>query len=119
MANSPNYFVFLKSSIANELKMLTRSEILAFLKDNKGLFLSQYGIRKIGLFGSYAREEQTESSDIDILIEMSRDTENIFEKRLQLRELLISHFARNVDVCHEQSMKPIFKKLVLKDAIYA
>lgn len=96
-----------------------RSEILAFLRENKSLFLAQYGIRKIGLFGSFAREEQTENSDIDILIEMSMDTEDIFLKRLQLRELLISHFARNVDICHEQSIKPIFKKLVLKDAIYA
>ncbi len=99
--------------------MLTRAEILTFLKDNKGLFLTQYGVRKIGLFGSYAREEQTDTSDIDILIEMSMDTENIFEKRLLLRELLIGQFSKNVDICHEQSIKPIFKKLVLKDAIYA
>ncbi len=99
--------------------MLTRAEILAFLKDNKGLFRSQYGIRKIGLFGSYAREEQTDTSDIDILIEMSPDTENIFDKRMQLRELLMSRFAKNVDICHEQAIRPIFKKLVLNDAIYA
>lgn len=99
--------------------MLTRDEILAFLKENKSLFLAQYGVRKIGLFGSYAREEQTDSSDIDILIVMAMGTENIFDKRLMLRELLMSHFAKNVDICHEQSIKPIFRKLILKDAIYA
>ena len=99
--------------------MLTRAEILTFLKENKGLFLSQYGIKKIGLFGSYARGEQTDTSDIDILIDMSSDTENIFDKRIQLRELLMKHFAKNVDICHEKAIKPIFKDLVFKDAIYA
>ncbi len=99
--------------------MLTRSEVLTFLKDNKGLFLSQYGIQKIGIFGSFAREEQTDTSDIDILIDMSSDTENIFDKRIQLRELLMNHFAKNVDICHEKAIKPMFKELVLKDAIYA
>ncbi len=39
--------------------MLTRTEILNYLHDNKELFIAQYGIRKIGLFGSYARDEQT------------------------------------------------------------
>ena len=113
------HFCIFDKKIINELKMLTRAEILAYLKDNKRLFLMQYGVRKIGLFGSYAREEQTDSSDIDILIEMAVGTEDIFGKRLQLRELLMSHFARNVDICHEKSIKPIFRKLVLKDAIYA
>ena len=99
--------------------MLTRAEILTFLKENKGLFLAQYGVQKIGIFGSYARGEQTDNSDIDVLIDMSTDTENMFEKRIELREFLMAHFTKNVDVCHEQAIKPIFKELILKDAIYA
>ncbi|MEI6433666.1 MAG: nucleotidyltransferase domain-containing protein [Bacteroidota bacterium] len=99
--------------------MLTRNEILSYLRDNKTIFRDQFGILKIGIFGSYAREEQTEQSDIDILIEMTSDNENIFAKRLQLKELLMKRFARNVDVCHEQAIKPIFRDLVFKDALYA
>ena len=76
--------------------MLTRSEILCYLNDNKIMFRNQYGIRRIGLFGSYAREEQTEQSDIDILIEMTPDTEDIFGKRLQIRELLMKHFSKKL-----------------------
>ena len=98
---------------------MNRAEILSFLQENKEVFQKQYGIRRIGLFGSYARGEETDQSDVDILIDMSADTENIFDKRLQLKELLKHHFLKNVDVCHERAIKPVFKELVFKDAIYA
>ena len=71
------------------------------------------------MFGSYARGEETDQSDVDILIDMSADTENIFDKRLQLKEVLRQHFLKKVDVCHERAIKPVFKELVFKDAIYA
>lgn len=99
--------------------MLSRLEILNYLQENKELFRNIYGIRKIGLFGSYARDEQTDQSDVDILIEMASNTEDIFDKRLQLKDLLMQQFAKNVDICHEQAIRPIFRDLVLKDAIYA
>lgn len=99
--------------------MLNRTEILSFLQENKEIFQKQYGIRKIGLFGSYARGEETDQSDVDILIDMSLDTENIFDKRLQLKDLLMQYFVKNVDICHERAIKPVFKELVFKDAIYA
>jgi len=99
--------------------MLTRTEILNYLHENKEVFRDNYGISRIGLFGSYARNEQTEQSDVDILIEMKKDTEDIFGKRLQLRDLLRYRFAKNVDICHEKAIKPIFREMVLKDAIYA
>ncbi len=99
--------------------MLDRENILNYLRENKQFFHNSFGIRKIGLFGSYARNEQTDLSDVDILIEMESDTENIFDKRLQLREMLMGHFAKNVDICHEQGIKPVFRYMVFKDAVYA
>ena len=99
--------------------MLTRIEILNYLQENKAAFLDAYGIRKIGLFGSYARDEQTEQSDVDILIEMSEDTTNIFDKRLQFQELLMKQFSKKVDVCHEPAIKPIFREIVLNETRYA
>ncbi|MCX6269441.1 MAG: nucleotidyltransferase domain-containing protein [Bacteroidetes bacterium] len=99
--------------------MLTRREILSYLRENKVVFHDKFGVEKIGLFGSYAREEQSDQSDIDILIEMSSTTVDIFDKRLQLRELLMKHFSKNVDICHERAIRPIFKDLVLRDAVYA
>jgi uncharacterized protein len=99
--------------------MISRDEIIAYLQENKEIFHDLYGIQKIGLFGSFAREEQTDNSDLDILIEMDSTTENIFDKRIQLQELLMKRFSRKVDICHEQAIKPVFRNLILKDTIYA
>ena len=99
--------------------MIRREEIIAYLQENKEIFHDLYGIRKIGLFGSFARNEQTDNSDLDILIEMDSKSENIFDKRMQLQELLMEKFSRKVDICHEQAIKPAFRNLIMKDAIYA
>ncbi len=98
--------------------MICKNEILEYLSENKKYFLNRYNIIKIGIFGSFARNEQTENSDIDILIMMSPDTKEIFEKRMALKELIENYFSRKVDVCHENAIKPIFKKMILKDAVY-
>jgi predicted nucleotidyltransferase len=47
---------------------LTRQAILTRLADN-GALLQKFHVRRIGLFGSYARQEQTKQSDIDLLVE--------------------------------------------------
>ena len=99
--------------------MIRRDEIIAYLQENKQIFHDLYGIQKIGLFGSFAREEQTDNSDLDILIEMDSTTENIFDKRMQLQELLMKRFSRKVDICHAQAIKPVFRNLIMKDTIYA
>ncbi|MBU0765380.1 MAG: nucleotidyltransferase domain-containing protein [Bacteroidetes bacterium] len=97
---------------------MTKNEILAFLANNKESFFVKFSIVKIGIFGSFARDEQTEDSDIDILIEMQRGTEDIFEKKQQLKEILKGQFHRKIDICRERAIKPLFRELILKDTIY-
>ena len=99
--------------------MTTREQILKTLSENVGRLQAEFKVRKIALFGSYARNEQTDQSDVDILIEMATDTEDIFDKRLLLKDLLMKRFAKNVDICHEQAIKPVFRDLIFRDAIYA
>jgi uncharacterized protein len=98
--------------------MLQQNDIIGYLKDNKELFHKQFNIDKIGIFGSFSRNEQTETSDIDIIIEMPRGTEDIFEKKQQLKELLKNYFNREIDICRERSIKPLFREMILKEAIY-
>jgi len=98
--------------------MTNQDEVLKYLKDNKKLFFEQFNVVKIGIFGSFARSEQTENSDIDIIIEMPRGTDDIFEKKQQLKELLKKHFNREIDICRERTIKPLFKEMILKDTIY-
>ena len=99
--------------------MLTQKEIMQYLKENKDFFKIKFNILKIGIFGSYARNEQTETSDIDIIIEMPLDTTEIFEKKQELREVLKQTFHCKIDICRERSIRPMFKKIILKDVIYA
>ncbi len=98
--------------------MVQKKDIIIYLKKNKELFYKQFDVVKIGLFGSFARGEQTQNSDIDILIDMPKGTENIFEKRLKLKETISKHFSTPVDVCHERAIKPYFRELILKEVIY-
>lgn len=98
--------------------MASKTDILKFLKDNKTFFKSKYDVTKIGIFGSYAREEQTEKSDIDIIVEFEENTENLYDKKFELREYLISQLKTKIDLCREGAIKPIFKSMILKDAIY-
>ena len=49
--------------------MLKAEHILSYLKEKKEDFFSEYQLTKIGLFGSFARQHESEDSDIDILVE--------------------------------------------------
>lgn len=98
--------------------MLDKTDILNFLRANKEYFKTKFNVIKIGIFGSYAREEQTDNSDIDIIIEFEEETDNLFDKKFELREFLVLKFNKKIDICREGAIKPIFKPLILKDTIY-
>lgn len=97
----------------------SRSEVLGFLKANKAFLYSRFGITKIGVFGSLAREENTEKSDIDIIIEFEDNTEDLYDKKLELRAFLTARFNTSIDLCREKSIRPVFKPLIMKDVLYA
>ena len=61
--------------------MVDRDEILSFLREKKDVLFSKYQLSKIGLFGSFARNEGTEDSDIDLIVEFQPDTGNLSEKK--------------------------------------
>lgn len=98
--------------------MLTRQDILKFLSDNKEYLQKHFQLSKIGVFGSFARDEQNGDSDIDLLIERTPDAKNIFDSDWELQELLKKQFNRGVDICEEKYIKSYFKKYILTDAIY-
>ena len=99
--------------------MLTSTEIIKFLKKNKPYLRKHFHCSEIGLFGSFARNEQTEQSDIDILVVFESETPDLYHVELNLKEYLQKEFNREVDICSKKWIKPIFKSLVLNDAIYA
>jgi predicted nucleotidyltransferase len=95
---------------------MTKKYILNFLKSNKELLKRNYQVTKIGLFGSYARDEAKESSDIDIAVEI--ESKNSFRSFFSLLHFLEESFDKKIDLGIESSLKPIAKKEILKEIIY-
>lgn len=98
--------------------MNTKNEIVHFLKSHKQFIQEKYHITKLGLFGSFARDEATEKSDVDILIELPADTPNIHDVKNALRAYLSEAFGRSVDLAREKYLKPNAKEYILKDTLY-
>jgi predicted nucleotidyltransferase len=99
--------------------MMTRDQILNFLARNKSLFRDRYHIVRIGLFGSYARGDQNNSSDIDLLVEFEENTQDLFELKLQLKDFFLRKLGIEIDICREKYIKPRIKNTILKEVVYA
>ncbi len=95
--------------------MLTRQDVLQILRENKERFAEKYGVTKLGLFGSFARNEATEASDVDVCVEMPP---NFFSVEA-VREELESSFRCHVDIVRlRDDLRELFKKRLTRDAIY-
>jgi predicted nucleotidyltransferase len=74
----------------------------------------KYGITKLGIFGSVARKENTENSDIVVEVEKPS-----LKLMYELKEALKSLFGCEVDLVRfRDSLRPLFKSNILKDVIY-
>lgn len=93
-------------------------DILDYLSNNKQRLLKEYHLTQIGLFGSYARGDDTSKSDIDLLVEFESGTDNLYDLKKKLREEINVVFNRNVDICRLKYLKPIIKDRVLNEVKY-
>ncbi|MCK9372272.1 MAG: nucleotidyltransferase domain-containing protein [Sulfuricurvum sp.] len=93
-----------------------KQSIFNQIKETKQTLNEQYGITKIAVFGSYARDEENENSDIDIVIlEMKRKNGFLIAKaKLFLSETL----NKEVDIGLLDSIRPFIRKRIEKDLIY-
>lgn len=99
--------------------MTTTNEILLFLKENKKLLKEQFHCTEIGLFGSFARNEQTEKSDIDFIVEFEPDTPDLYTVEVELRKFLRNKFNREIDICAKKWIKPLYRNMVMNETLYA
>jgi len=78
----------------------------------------KYGIKHIGVFGSFAKNEQKETSDIDVLVEFEKGAKT-FDNYMNLKFFLEELFGRKVDLVIIDALKPDIKDRVLKEVRYA
>lgn len=100
------------------MENLSTDEIITYLKQNRVLLNERFGVTRIGIFGSFARGDQTVTSDIDMIIEMEEDKKNL-HSFLKLKRFLEKETARKIDLGFEHSIKTAIREKVLKQIIYA
>lgn len=93
----------------------TREDIFKSISEHRD-DISRFGVRKLGLFGSAVRDEATEKSDLDFLVEFETKT---FDAYMDLKFYLEELFSCRVDLVIADSIKPRLRDSILKEAIHA
>jgi hypothetical protein len=75
--------------------MLTKEAITKLLRESYPYLAAEYGVKRIGLFGSYAKDIPTQASDIDLVVEFERP---LGFKFIELSEYLERLFGQEVDI---------------------
>ncbi|MCB2205523.1 nucleotidyltransferase family protein [bacterium] len=96
--------------------MLKRAQILELLRSSKDDLERRYSVRRIGLFGSVIRGEESAGSDIDIVVDMKHPT---FDKYMDLKFHLERVIGREVDLVLLESIKPRLKSVISRETVYA
>ena len=96
--------------------MISRDQALVVLRSFKGELEERYGVTRVGIFGSVAREQATDASDVDVVITM-RDP-NLFTM-VHVKEALEEALHEHVDIVHyRENMNQFLKSRIDRDAIY-
>lgn len=96
--------------------MISKQQALTALQQFKKEVGSEYGIVSLGIFGSLARNQANEGSDIDVIVETKKvDAFQIIHIKEELEELLNTH----VDIVRKRErMNPFLKKRIERDVVY-
>jgi predicted nucleotidyltransferase len=95
---------------------MNREDIINFISGHKAEFEQKFGAKKIGLFGSYARGEVREGSDIDIVVELERP--DLF-CLIGIKQMIEEALGHKVDVVRlRDKMNKTLRRRIERDAIY-
>ncbi len=97
---------------------MQKQEILNYLKSNQEYYYNQFGVEFIGLFGSFARDEANENSDIDILYKIEKNKKLSMFNYLKLNKQLEDFFHKKIDLVRDEVLKPQLKKYIQRDLNY-
>ncbi len=98
--------------------MINKEEIIRYLRDNRQIFLEKYSVDSFMLFGSFARDENRDKSDIDIVYSLKKGAKLNFDKYLELEKELQKAFGKKVDLINQKKLNPLVKLNATKDFIY-
>lgn len=96
--------------------MLTIQEIERLIAQNKNKLESQFGVERIGVFGSYVRNEQSSTSDLDILVSLKSRIS--FVTFMKLERHLSNMLDVKVDLVSEKALKPYIGQQIMSEVKY-
>ena len=99
-----------------EKQISTRDDVLAIIREMEDR-IKAFGVRKLGLFGSFVRQEQDAGSDIDFLVEFEQDKKT-FDNFINLSFLLEDALARRVELVTRESLSPYLSHHILDEVEY-
>ncbi len=95
---------------------MDRNEIQLVLERHKTELQNKFGVVSIGLFGSYARNEENAESDIDIVVDLQKPDLFVISS---LKSFLQEIFKKDVDIIRiRKSMNRLLKNRIQKDVLY-
>jgi hypothetical protein len=98
------------------MTLATKADFLTFINRNKTQIKS-YGVHRLGLFGSFVRNEQKEKSDIDLLVEFYPEEKN-YDNFIGLSFFLEDNTDRKVDILTPEALSPYIGPYILKEVEY-
>lgn len=93
-------------------------DAISTLKEHEKFICQKFGVKRIGIFGSFARGEEREDSDLDVLV-VFEEGQKTFDNYMDLKFYLEDLFGREVDLATENALKPQLKDIIMKDVVYA
>lgn len=97
----------------------TLTEITDILKKYEKELNTRYRIKRIGIFGSYIRNENRKESDLDILVEFEKDADIGLLKFVEIENYLSDLLKVKVDLVEKSALKPRIGRHILKEVVYA
>ena len=94
-----------------------KQDVLSIIKENHNK-IQAFGVKKLGLFGSFVRRQQNLQSDIDLLAEFEKGKKN-FDNFIHLSFLLEDLLGRRVELVTAESLSPYLKPYIMKEVEYA
>ncbi len=92
-------------------------DVLAIVKKNKTFLKERFGVKKIGVFGSMARGEAKEESDVDVLVEFE-STKKSFDNFMELSFFLEDLFGKNVDLITTSGLDKYIRPYVEREVVW-
>ena len=97
--------------------MLKGDVLQSFRADKPAL--DRFGVKSIALFGSFARGEEREDSDLDILVEYREDARPDLFDFIELKQHLETLIGRPVDLATPEALHRRLRERILAEAVYA